>query len=58
MGSLCVFCLHGFFKPFHNMTQAVFASELEAHVLRLFPTCRPLLPFPCMTQALVGERFF
>jgi len=26
--------------------------------LRLFTTCRHLLTFTCMKQALVGERFF
>ena len=44
--------------PFRVITQAAFALQQQTPCLRLFTTCRHLLTFPCMTQALVGERFF
>jgi len=44
--------------PFRIMAQAAFALQQQTHCLRPFPPCRHLLTFLCMTQALVGERFF
>ena len=43
--------------PFKVMTQAAFVLQQQRHCLPLLPTCRHLLTFTCMTQALVGERF-